>query len=185
MSDGKVKGSIMVEVVKFLRTHKQRARAALPPELQHYLDSRILSTSWYPEEDYLGLMRAVIQLRPSKGTPGVSRWEEAARETATAHFEGPYKAMLRKGDPGRTLSSMQALWRLRHDTGEFQVDLPQPGRARLELRDYALVARESCEMVQGTLWGMLHHSGARGIEIAHTQCRSRGNPVCEWQLSWS
>ena len=185
MSDGKVKGTIVIEVVKYLRSRKEQARAAVPPQLQHYLESRILATSWHPERDYLELMRVVVKLRPPSAKPGVSPWEEAARESTGAYFEGPYKALVRKGDPARSLSSLPALWRLRHDTGEFDIELPGPGRARLELREYALVAREACELVQGTLWGLVHHSGGRDIEIAHTQCRARGNPTCEWQVRWT
>jgi uncharacterized protein (TIGR02265 family) len=186
MSDGKVKGTIVIEVVKYLRSRKEQARPLVPAHLQHYLDSRILATSWHPEGDYLELMRVVVKLRPTTGAePGVSLWEDAARDSSAAYFEGPYKALIRKGDPGRTLTSLPALWRLRHDTGEFDVELQGPGKARLELHDYALVAREACELVQGTLWGLLHHSGANRIEFAHTQCRARGNTTCEWQVGWA
>jgi uncharacterized protein (TIGR02265 family) len=131
-------------------------------------------------------MRAVVKFRPvSAGRPGVSPWEDAARDSTGAYFEGPYKALVRRGDPARTLQSLPALWRLRHDTGDFEVEIQGDGRARLELRNYALVAREACELVQGTLWGLLHHSGARGIELTHTQCRARGGVTCEWHAAWS
>ena len=185
MSDGKIKGSIMVEIVKFLRSRKEDARKIVPPHLQHYLSSRILSTSWHPEEDYLELMRAVVELRPAPAERGVTAFEDASRDTTDAFFEGPYKALIRAGEPGRSLNSLGALWRLRHDTGEFDVELEGQKGARVVLRDYALVHREACELVQGTLWGLVHHSGGRNVGIEHTRCRSRGEDVCEWRLSWS
>lgn len=186
MSDGKIKGTIVIEVVKYLRTRKEQARTLVPAHLQHYLSSRILATSWHPEQDYLELMKVVVKLRQAAGArPAISPFEDAARDSAAAYFEGPYKALVRKGDPARTLASLPALWRLRHDTGEFDVEQQGAGKARLELHDYALVAREACELVQGTLWGLLHHSGAQGVELAHTQCRARGHATCEWQAAWA
>jgi uncharacterized protein (TIGR02265 family) len=187
MSDGKIKGTIVIEVVKFLRKYKEQARGIVPAHLQHYLTTRVLATSWHSEKDYLELMRVVVKLRSTMmgGKPGISAFENAARDSSVAYFEGPYKALVRKGDPARTLASLPALWRLRHDTGEFEIELLGEGRARLDLHDYALVEREACELVQGTLWGLLHHSGAKNIELAHAQCRARGNPTCEWQVAWS
>jgi hypothetical protein len=186
MSDGKIKGTIVIEVVKFLRKYKEQARSIVPAHLQHYLSSRVLATSWHSEQDYLDLMRVVVKLRTTMlgVKPGLSAFEDAARDSSVAYFEGPYKALVRKGDPVRTLASLPALWRLRHDTGEFEVESGE-GRARLQLHDYALVAREGCELVQGTLWGLMHHSGAKDIELAHTQCRARGNSTCEWQVAWT
>jgi hypothetical protein len=185
MSDGKIKGSIMVEVVKFLRSRKEEARALVPANLQHYLNTRILSTSWHPEQDYLELMRAVVKLRPAPAERGVTPFEDASRDTTDAFFEGPYKALIRSGDPGRSLNSLRALWRLRHDTGEFEVELEGAKGARVTLRDYALAQREACELVQGTLWGLVHHSGGKAIGIEQTRCRSRGADACEWRITWS
>jgi hypothetical protein len=186
MSKGKIKGTIMIEVVKFLRTHKEQARTEVPPHLQHYLSSRILSTSWFPEEDYLALMGVVVRLRPrTDEDKGLTPWEAAARVSSMAFFEGPYKALVRKGDPGRTLSNLTALWRLRHDSGEFKVDLLGPNEARLELRDYALGAGEPCSLVQGTLWGFLYYSDAKNPKVEHQLCRARGDATCEWRATWS
>ncbi|HVS63354.1 MAG TPA: hypothetical protein VMT85_07605 [Thermoanaerobaculia bacterium] len=185
MSNGKIKGSIMMGIIRFLRLHRQQARLLLPEHLQRYLDTRILATGWHPEEDYLELMRVLVQIRPQSRTRGVTPFEDAARDAATTHFEGPYKSLLRKGDPARTLSNLPALWRLRHDTGEAEVELPKEGEARVLLRGYSLVAPESCELTQGTLWGMVHHSGGEDIEVTHPSCRARGHDVCEWRLSWA
>lgn len=185
MSEGKIKGTIMIEVVKFLKHHKEESRKLVPDELQHYLQDRILSTNWLPEKDYLELMRAVIAIRGGDPEGKLSPWEASARATTKAYFEGPYKAMVRPGDPARTLSNFQSLWRLRHDTGDIVVESDGPNNARIELADYALVAEEACDMVQGTIWGYLHYAGAQDIKIEHTTCRARGDEVCEWHARWS
>jgi hypothetical protein len=187
MSRGRVKGTIMIEVVKYLRSRKEEARPLLPLHLKPYLNTRILATSWHPEQDYLDLMHVLIALRPrSTEDAGLGPWEAAAR-VSTANFfaEGPYKSMVRKGEPGRTLASLDALWRLRHDTGRFQVESTGPNQARLELRDYAVEPGDSCSLVQGTIWGFLYYSEGKNIAIEHTKCRARGDAACEWQASWT
>jgi hypothetical protein len=186
LSRGRVKGTIMVEVVKYLRSRKEAARDVVPPSLHRYLDTRILSTSWHPEEDYLELMRALVKIRPTTdATPGVSPWEAAARASNAAYVEGPYKVLLRPGDPAQTLANFGALWRLRHDTGDIRVVPEGDTAARLELRDYALVAREACELIQGTIWSVLHHAGAEKLRVEQVRCRARGDEACVWHVSWS
>lgn len=186
-STGRVKGTIMIEVVKYLRHHKDKARPLMPPHLHRYLETRILATSWHPEQDYLDLMQVIIALRPR--TPedeGLGPWESAARDSTANFFDdGPYKSMVRKGQPARTLASLDALWRLRHDTGRFTVEQQAPNRARLELCDYAVEPGDSCALVQGTIWGFLYYSDAKSIEVEHTQCRAKGAARCEWTASWS
>ena len=84
-----------------------------------------------------------------------------------------------------TLTHFPALWRLRHDTGEARVELEGSKVARIELWDYALPPGNSCELVEGTIWGFLHHSEAKGIQISHSRCRGRGDAVCEWTAKWA
>lgn len=186
MSSGAhIKGSIMSGIVRYLRLHRQESQKLLPPNLRSYLDTRILATRWYREEDYLELMKVLVQIRADPKIRGISRYEESAREAAMSHFEGPYKALLRSGDPGRTLANLSRLWELRHDTGEITVTTAGDKSARIELRGYALVAPEACDLTQGTFWGMLHHVGAEDIRVSHSRCRSRGDDLCEWQVAWS
>ena len=60
----KAKGTTMVGLVRFLRRHREAARAALPPALHGYLEERVNPAGWYPEEHLLGLVRAVATMLP-------------------------------------------------------------------------------------------------------------------------
>lgn len=186
MSQGRVKGTIVIQTVKHLRSNKDESRRLLPERLHHYLEGRILPTSWHAEEDQLELMRASVQLfKGPDAADSLTVWEETARLSAPAYFEGAYRSLVRKGDPARTLSTFDSLWKLRHDTGKARVELLGHGRARLELTDYALVSEEMCASIQGTLAGLLEHSRARAIEVSHTRCRARGDKSCIWRLGWA
>lgn len=185
MREGKIKGTIMMQIVKYLRSRKEEVRKVLPSHLADYLETRVLSSSWYPEKDYLDLMRVLVPLWPHDAQSGISAWEAAARASSTAYFEGPYASMVRVGDPSRTLANLEALWRLRHDTGTVRVTTIGENESAIELSDYSLVAPEVCELVQGTIWGFLHFAEAGGIEIRHLRCRARGDAVCEWRAHWA
>ena len=53
------KGTVVVEAVKALLTHGDRARVYLPPKLFPYLEQRIVLASWYPLEDFAELLRTL------------------------------------------------------------------------------------------------------------------------------
>lgn len=187
MSGAHVKGTIMIEVLKYLRYHKEESRKVLPEQLQHYLSSRALATSWHPEEDYLELMRAIVELRPVPPEDAtLGPWESAARASTVRYFDtGPYRALIRKGDPGRTLASLNAIWRLQHDTGGFEVLSEADNRAHMTLLDYAVNPGDSCALVQGMLWGLIHYSRGSNIELEHSDCRVKGASACAWAAAWN
>ena len=58
----KAKGSTFVGVVKYLRREGEAAKKVLPERLHHYLTDRISPATWYPEEDWLELVRAQSKL---------------------------------------------------------------------------------------------------------------------------
>ena len=62
----KAKGTTLVALVKFLRSQRERALAALPPSLHAYLDERIQASSWYPEADLLSLIRVMVAMIPGR-----------------------------------------------------------------------------------------------------------------------
>lgn len=178
----KVKGTIVVKIVKSLRSLHEPTTELLPPGLQHYLDERVLPTTWYPEEDYLGLMRVLAgKLRD----PGMDVWEWMGRESARLDLEEIYRSLLRERDPAGTLEKFESFWSLRHDSGEPKVTLHGPGRATVELAGYGLLSGEVCRSVTGSIWQLLSSAGAQGIQVREESCRVRGAPVCRWQASWT
>ncbi len=178
---GKVKGTIVVKIVKSLRGLRDPSVDPLPAGLGHYLTERVLSTNWYAEEDYLELMRALAGMLPN---PGMDVWEWMGRDSARVDLEEIYKPLLRPNDPGGTLEKFDSFWSMRHDTGRVTVTVAGPGEAVVELADYSLISAEICRCVQGTIWQLLASSGASGIQVQKDSCRVRGAATCRWQVSW-
>jgi hypothetical protein len=178
---GKVKGSLLVKPLKFLRTRKDAARAALPESMHHYLGRHILHSHWYEEDDYFAIMRACSVVMPE---PDIDPWEFMGRFSARVDFEGIYAAHVWPGNPERTLKSFARLWKLRHDTGTVTVSPTGPGEARVELRDYVLVSGEVCRSIQGHIWETLHQTDVGAIEVRKALCRAEGDELCRWTATW-
>ena len=72
---GRTKGTSIVEIVKFLRTRRDDALQALPAAVHHYLDDRVLESAWYPEEDLVALVGAMVETldAPARPVPNSQR----------------------------------------------------------------------------------------------------------------
>ena len=182
----RIKGTAMLNAVKFLRANfKDKARQVLPPELHKYLDTRVLPSSWYPEEENLALIRALARLL-KENVPGVGDdvYALMGRTVAQADLSSFYASLIRPGDPEETLKRAQVTWRMYHDTGTFQVGIHGPGRARVELSDYGLPSSEMCSLLKGFHEQMVAMAGAREVSSEEIACRNRGDRTCVWEMRW-
>ena len=179
----KTKGTTMVTLVKFLRKQPDRARAALAPSLHKYLGERIQPSSWYPEEDLLALLRAMVGMIPG---PRDAVLAQLGTVLAREHLEGIYGHLKfdADADPATLARRCFALWSSQHDTGTFGMRLEAPGHAVLEITDYALPSAEMCGILTGYLGEALRLAGAADLKIAKQRCRVAGNGACTWIATW-
>lgn len=180
--EAKVKGTNMLSAVKALRVAREQARAALPPRLHHYLEERILVSSWYPESDLMSLLSALGKLMPAGGgDPFVFMGRSTARE----HLAGVYRAHVRTGDVERTLRSGATLWRNYHDTGTLTLELDTPGHAIVRLRDFAATSREFCRILTGYFAELVDQAGGKDVTVAKLDCAIDLAPDCRWRVTWT
>ena len=176
----KVKGTNLIGAVKLLRKNREHAVKALPAELHHYLEARIILTEWYPEEDLVLLLRAMAPLLTHvKGDPYVELGRAAVRE----HQAGVYRNLL-KGDRMSLARRVSVMWHAQHDTGKLELVGDQPGRARYELHGYEAPSREMCGTLSGYISESLRMSGFDQVRIEKVRCVLRGDPKCEWDCCW-
>ena len=167
----------MVGPVKFLRKRREAALALLAPELAHYLDESVRLSSWYPEADFVGLVRAAAQLISDKPEQAIE-----AMGAAGAHEHGEvYGDLLRSL---RSNSSLFALWSAQHDSGELRGFFDTPTSARVELAGFDSPSDVNCLLCAGYIRGGLASNGLDDIAIDKIRCVLRGDPLCEWRISW-
>lgn len=179
----KAKGTTLVALVRFLRAHRDAARAALPAHLQHYLENRVLPSSWYPEQDLLELLRVVA---PMLGASVPDPFELMGRLAARDHLEGAYAHLFEGVDHPLAIPRRAfAMWATMHDTGRFECVEEGPGSARVELADFALPSREMCSVVAGYLSETLRLCGFEAEPAEKLDCRLDGAPRCSWRVRYT
>ena len=171
------KGTVLVEAVKALLPHRERALAVLPPKLAAYLDQRIVLASWYPLEDYAELLRAVMRV-VSGGR--MNPCEKMGRDAARAHMEGTYSRLNKMVDRKASFSLLSSMY----DSGEMRVVEREAGRAVMELLNFALPTREICDTFTGYQAERMALLGFEDVAVKHTKCRVIGAQSCIWELSW-
>jgi uncharacterized protein (TIGR02265 family) len=176
-----VKGSNLVQVVKALRMNREAALASLPEKHRHYLQERILPSSWYPEADQLELLAVLASILP----PGGDAWELFGRASAQVDMNGIYKRLVHPGDPERTLRNAPVAWRNLHDSGELEVSMEGERRGSITLRDYPVRSAEMCRLIGAYLAETLGLAGAREARTAKRECRARGASQCTWSVTWT
>lgn len=172
----KAKGTTLIGAVRFLRSHRERAVDALPGDLHHYLDERISESRWYPEEDLLALLEAVVALIPG---PRDEVLAMLGATTAREHFGGIYSHL--SGGRGDGLSRRAvALWSSQHDSGKFGVETPSDDETIMTVRDFGLPSETMCGILGGYLAETLRFDGVADVSIEKRSCVLRGDEVCTW-----
>ena len=171
------KGTVLIEAVKALLPHRERAVAVLPPKLAAYLDQRIVLASWYPVEDYAELLRAVMRVVVGGR---VNPCEKMGRDCARSHMEGTYSRFNKTADRRAALTLLSAMY----DTGELRVVEREAGHAVVELLNFALPTREICDTFTGYQAERMTILGFEDVQVKHTKCRVIGAAACVWDMSW-
>jgi hypothetical protein len=178
---GKAKGSTIINAVKVLRLKKEEARKVLPGHLHWYLSERILISSWYPEEDFLEILRALSRVMPD---PGMDPFEFMGRLSARTDLKGVYANLIRHGDPAGTLARTSIIWGLYHDTGKEEVVDAGPNHVVTEISGYAHASRESCGTVLGWNSELAAMAGGKNVRALHKECVLDGAKACRFEVTW-
>ena len=176
-----IKGTGMLPIVKTLRTNKEMAREVLPDRLHPYLEDRIIASGWYPEADFVEILRAAARMFSLSSD---EFYEIAGRSSAIEDLNGVYHEFLRTGDPLGMLRAGVLAWQSYHDTGRIIVTPEGPGAARVDLVGYEMLCDEMCAVNTAWIKEELRLAGALDIEVTMSRCVCRGDAMCRWQTRW-
>jgi len=179
----RIKGVTLIEIVRVLRKNRVEAEALVPAAYHGYLRDRLLANEWYPEEDYLVLLKALGALL----RPAISGdvWEFIGETGAEQDFGGVYSAVVRKHDPWSSLMMADKIWKLYRDTGRLTVTREGPGKARVELSAYPSVCPEVCGTVTGYLKKLVHACGARDVRVRLLSAQPANLGPSEWSIEFT
>jgi hypothetical protein len=174
-----IKGTAVVDLVRWLRKHEATVGEKLPLPLRPYLHRRILLSGWYPEADFLGLLQAFVA-----GNAQPRGFERAGIASARRDLTGIYSNNLVPGDIDATVLRMRALWSNYHDSGEL-IPRTEKGRTTIEIRGYAMRSAEVCRLFGAFYGEVIVMAGARLISTEKQRCTAKGHPSCVWEYRWA
>lgn len=173
----KIKGTGISTVVRLL--HKQGADG-WPETLSQYDEGQVLVASWYPEQDFIALLRLLSQWSPAAEK---DPWHWMGRAVAHVDLTQVYSSMVQKGSPWGTLQRLPRLWRLYHNSGRADVGILEDGKAHVQVADYAFADEEFCRWMKGYLSEMLHIGGASSVGVKSLRTGTLDKPA-RWLAQW-
>jgi hypothetical protein len=175
------KGTSLIDMVKFLRKQREAARKRLPGRLHRYLDERLNVAGWYPEEDMIGLVRALAELMPGSREQALV---QIGRLNARMHLQGTYAHLLSDARPAALPVRAVALWKTMHDTGDFSLAVAD-GHAEARLSGYGHPTAEMCTMLAAYLLELFALAGVPDAKADELACCRKGARECRWRLEWA
>jgi hypothetical protein len=176
----RIKGSAMGGAVRALANRRDLAEPILATPLLRYLDESVSPSAWYPEEDLVALIRALLRLIPGSRDQVL---ETMGRISAREHLEGTYAHLIEGGELRNLGIRASTLWSAMHDTGEMRVTDNEPGRVRLELWGYGHPTEELCKISQGYMLEVLLQNGI-DAEAEQVACAVEGAEACIWDFRY-
>jgi hypothetical protein len=177
------KGTALVDLVRIAAQERDTYAPLLLAETLAFLDTDVLPGSWYPERYLRDLLLATDRLR---GRGDLSHCREVlGPRSAAKDLQGVYRALLKTGDPARTLQALPILWSLYHDSGLVSLDAGPANGITLFIEGFGLPSEALCATCEGWMLEAVRLAGGASPAVSHDMCVSRGAGACRFQVSWS
>jgi hypothetical protein len=184
-----VKGSAITARIKWVRDHHGEAgvrtvKEQLRPEHRTILEGRVLPHGWVPFELFVDLCETIDRLF---GKGDLALVKDLGRFAARANLPTLYRIFYVLGSPEFILSRASRLWDVHYDSGRLETQFGiKDGRrgGTLRIVDFATPHRVHCLSVLGWAEASVELSGGKGVEGVELGCRAKGDPKCEFQITW-
>jgi predicted hydrocarbon binding protein len=180
-----VKGSPIRSLLAFVATdldaeQSEQAFRSLPAEFAERLRRPVLATECIPVHM---LNRLTEEAARAKGEALETFAARAGRAAAQDAVRGIYRFFAPVLTPSALLGKASQMWKALYNQGNMVVERQTPGSVHLRVADFPSELA-GCSRLTGWIEGMAELTGAKDLQIAHTRCYVRGDPECEWDVTW-
>lgn len=158
-----------------------RLREAASPQLIALLDAGVEKARWYPLHQFYELNLLIDRLF---GTGDLSLIRELGRYGADATLTTIYRLFYKVGTTHWILGRAVRLWSAHYDSGYLEVRTRGARSASLRIHSFALPDRTHCLSVMGWCERSIELSGGRRVLVDETLCRTRGDNICQLDVTW-
>jgi hypothetical protein len=195
METPRIKGAGFVEILKWYSTTPQgperlrRAAKNLPPLLKHYITRPdeptlgLLAGTWYPAQ----LVSLVFKEMTNDLSPLAVRQlaMDAVKASVGTTLSGLYAGIFRMlVSPKMLASNYNRLWRLYHNTGEFEVLIESPTRFDFRLSKWPVHDSFFCQMNLHATKLILEMLGMKDVTGQLAACVDKGDAYCSYVQTW-
>jgi uncharacterized protein (TIGR02265 family) len=135
---------------------------------------------WYPVEALDRLDRAIAE---ELGEKVEEVFERLGEFSATATLSGPYSSLLNP-DIHSFLAQSALIHRSYQDFGEARYEPLSETSGSLLIRYEVAPPASFCISGSAYFRRAVELCGARAARISHPRCSARGDPVCEFHITW-
>lgn len=182
-----IKGNVLISRLAFVRERGgepavEAVLSRLSRQDQDALRGWILPVGWYPLDLNLRLDDAIAGVLSPEDRSRV--FVEMGRASAEASLGGAQKPYVKEGDPHFLLANSARLYATYYAVGRREYERTGDTSAVLRTHDAEGVNATDCLTVVGWHQRAIELSGGRDVKVVETQCRTRGDPVCEYTCTW-
>lgn len=180
-----VKGSPVRSLQKFVEAdlsteQREIVFSNLPPEYATRFRFPILATETVPVHM---LNRFTEEAAKAKGEPLESFARRAGQEAASDAIKGIYRFFALVLTPSALLSKASQMWGALYNRGTLRVADQTSNGARVLLENFPSEIA-GCSRTTGWIERMGILTGAKDVTVRQTKCFAKGDPQCEWTVSW-
>ena len=151
------------------------------PGVREGIERGFAKAKWYPFEQFVELNETIDRLF-GRGDLGLVKL--LGRYSADANLTTIYRLFFKVGSVQWILGRAVRLWGAHYDAGYFEVATRGNRAAVLRLRGFPTPHRVHCLAVAGFVERSLELSGGKRPIVEESQCRTRGDELCQLDIVW-
>ena len=114
----------------------------------------------------------------------MSVFESIGAQSARENLTSAQQAFLKPENPEAFLKQADMIYKFYYDTGRRDYTPISPNPGLLTTYDAETFSSVDCLTVIGWYKEALKMCGAKSVEIVETQCRAKGDNVCQYEIKW-
>jgi hypothetical protein len=151
---------------------------SLEPD-ERFLVEQVVAIGWYDLTLYAKLLRAL----DAHHGRGESLVEPLARYEAEQDYKTVHRLFFRLASPAFLIEKTAQYWSRFQDSGTWRIDRRGDRSVQGVLEGWA-DDEVLCRELSGYMARAIELVGGKGVVIAHPSCRGRGDPMCQFMLTW-
>jgi hypothetical protein len=181
-----VKGSAMSSRVLWVELGHgsagiDRMLAQISPELRASIELGLSKAKWYPFDQFVELNVVIDRLF---GRGDLALVKQLGRYGADANLTTIYRLFFKVGSVQWILGRSVRLWSAHYDSGYCEVATRGPKACVMRVRGFATPHAAHCLSVAGWAERSIELSGGKRPIVEESRCRTRGDELCQLDITW-